>query len=181
MGYRDHCEQQPNEHRTTCIVLTGRVDQRQRHRERRRCEHHRAKPSSPRMTDETPARARYVFTIVFRLEPTSRDLGVQPATFETTLFREADPPGEPGWRFFRDNLWRGEVNHPEHFGELAEDGLGVPVDSVAFRELRTTEPYLEQLRAAVADDLQAFNADDVDEVLNKYLGSSIHVVPPEDL
>lgn len=133
------------------------------------------------MTDDTAARARYVFGIVFRLEPESRDLDVRPETFETTLFREADQPGEPGWRFFRDNLWRGEVNHPEHVRELAAEGLGVPVDSVTFRELRTTETYHEQLRSAIADDLQAFNADDVDEVLNKYLGSSIHVVPPEDL
>jgi hypothetical protein len=39
-----------------------------------------------------------------------------------------------------------------------------------------TDPeYLDALRAAVADDLSLFKADSVDEVLKKYLGSSIHV------
>jgi len=47
---------------------------------------------------------------------------------------------------------------------------------VSFSELRTTEAYLDDLKAAIADDLDAFNADTVSEVLKKYLGSSIHVV-----
>lgn len=133
------------------------------------------------MTNDQPAGARYVFAVQFRLDPPSSDLRIEPSTFETTMFREADPPGEPGWQFFRDNLWRAEVNHPAHVRELAEEGLGVPVDSVAFRELRTTRSYLDALRAAIADDLGAFNADDVDEALTKYLGSSIHVVPAAEL
>lgn len=133
------------------------------------------------MTDDQSAAGRYVFAVEFRLDPGSRDLLVEPATFETTVFRVADQPGEPGWRFFRDNLWRGEVNHPDHVRDLTEEALGVPVDAVTFRELRVTEAYLERLRSAIADDLAAFNADSDDEVLRNYLGSSIHVVPLADL
>lgn len=124
--------------------------------------------------------ARYVFSVRFRLEPSVDGVRVEPATFETTLRRAADPPGEPGWLFFRDNLWRGEVGDREHFRALAEDALGVPVDRVEFRELRTTEAYLTALREAIADDLTAFNADSVDEALKKYLGSSVHVVEQLD-
>lgn len=133
------------------------------------------------MTDHQPASARYVFAVRFRLDPDGGDLRVEPATFETTMYREADQPGEPGWRFFRDNLWRGELNHPDHFRELTGERLGVPVDSASFRELRATEPYYERLQEAIADDLDAFNATGVEAVLNKYLGSSIHVVEPDRL
>jgi len=131
--------------------------------------------------DPDDGAARYVFSVVVRLEPEAPDLRLDPATFETTLSREAAPPGEEGWRFFRDNCWRGELNHPEHVRELLAADLGVAVDSVGFRELRTTRGHYEALRAAIAEDLDAFNADDVDEVLKKYLGSSIHVVEPGDL
>jgi hypothetical protein len=72
-------------------------------------------------------------------------------------------------------------SHPEHVADLLAEQLGVAVESVAFRELRTTPAYREELRDAVADDLAAFNADDVDEVLHKYLGSSVHVVDAEGL
>ena len=128
------------------------------------------------MDDDPEASARYVFTVRFRLVPTTPDVSTDPRTFETTLYREADQPGEPGWLFFRDNLWRGNVGDHEHFRTLTEEALDVPVDSVSFSELRTTETYLDELKAAIADDLETFNADSVEEVLTKYLGSSIHVV-----
>jgi hypothetical protein len=129
------------------------------------------------MTDDESGRARYVFSVRFRVDPTREDVTVAPDTFETTLSRWADPPGEPGWRFFADNLWRGELTAPEHFRELTEDLLDVSVDAVSFRELRTDQAYLDELEAAIAGDLRAFRADGVPEVKRKYLGSSIHVVP----
>ena len=98
-----------------------------------------------------------------------------PETVETAVFRRADPPGDPGWLYLRDNLWRGECGDAEYMREVTEDALGVPVDSVSFRELRTSQSYLDDLRDAAAADLDLFNADTVDEVLSKYLGSSIHV------
>jgi hypothetical protein len=53
----------------------------------------------------------------------------------------------------------------------------VPRDvAVSFRELRTSQSYLDDLRACIAENLDDFNAARVDEALSKYLGSSIHVV-----
>jgi len=123
---------------------------------------------------DTPA-AAYVFRATVRLEPDAAGVWTEPDTFETTVFREADPPGEPGWLYFRDNLWRGDCGDEEHMRTVAEDALGVAVDSVDFRELRTDRDYLDDLRAAVADDLAEFNAETADQALSKYLGSSIHV------
>ncbi|MFB6304090.1 MAG: LWR-salt protein [Haloferacaceae archaeon] len=117
--------------------------------------------------------AAYVFRVRFRLDP--EGVRVDPAAFETRVERPADPPGEEGWLFFRDFLWRGQVGDAETLRRWASDRLGVPVESVSFAELRTDGAYLDALREAVADDLDAFNADDVDEALTKYLGSSIHV------
>ncbi|WP_436910262.1 LWR-salt protein [Halosimplex marinum] len=119
--------------------------------------------------------AAYVFRVTVRLDPDVEGVWTEPDTFETTVFRAADPPGEPGWLYFRDNLWRGECGDAAHMREVAEDALGMSVDSIDFRELRTTRAYLDDLRAAVADDLETFNADTVDEALKQYLGSSIHV------
>jgi len=119
--------------------------------------------------------ARYVFGVRFRLEPDVGGVSVDPMTFETRLERSADPPGEPGWRFFRDNLWRGELSDPDYFRELTGDALGVTVETVDFRELRTDEAYLSALKAEIAADLDAFNAETASEVLSKYLGSAIHV------
>lgn len=121
-------------------------------------------------------RAEYVFRVRFRLDPEPGELRVDPATFETTAYRRADPPGEDGWLFFRDNLWRGELSAPEHFRDIAEDALGVPVESVTFSELRTDTAYREALEQAIAEDLDLFNADTADRALTNYLGSSIHVV-----
>ncbi|WP_254864763.1 LWR-salt protein [Halovivax gelatinilyticus] len=119
--------------------------------------------------------ARYVFRIRFRLEPTQSAVTTDPATFETKLYRTADPPGESGWLFFRDHLWRGRVGDEAHVRRLAEAALDVPVVSVSFRELQTDRAYLDALRAAIGDQLDAFKAETVDEAVTKYLGSSIHV------
>ncbi|WP_424018080.1 LWR-salt protein [Halorientalis pallida] len=120
--------------------------------------------------------AEYVLGCRFRLDPTPTELRAEPAEFETKLYREADPPGEDGWLFFRDNCWRGELNDPDYFRELTEDALGVTVLSVDFRELRTDEAYLTALKREIAADPALFNADSTSEVLSKYLGSSIRVV-----
>jgi len=118
--------------------------------------------------------AEYVFRVNVRLE-TAPGYTAEPAEFETVLSRAADPPGEDGWLFFRNTLWRGELGDAAHGRRLAEDALGVPVESVSFSELQTSEAYFEELKTAIAADLSLFNADTVSEVLNKYLGSSIRV------
>jgi len=125
--------------------------------------------------DPTEEGARYVFRATVRLDP-EPGYRAEPDSFETVFSRAADPPGEDGWLFFRDTCWRGELGDAAHGRRLAEDALGVPVESVSFSELRTTAAYLDALKAAIAADLDAFNADTVSEALTKYLGSSIHVV-----
>ncbi|TKX53319.1 hypothetical protein EXE42_13135 [Halorubrum sp. SP3] len=123
--------------------------------------------------------AAYVFRVGVRLDPPAAT--VDPDRFETTMEIPADDPGTDGWLFFRDRLWRGEIGDEPSFRRPAEerlgiaDAAGVEVAAADFRELRTDEAYLDALKAAVADDLGRFNADSVDEVLRKYLGSSVHV------
>ena len=119
--------------------------------------------------------AEYVFRVRFELDPVDPAVSVEPGTFETVLRKRAATPGEEGWLFFRDNLWRGEANDEAHLRDLTTEALGVEVVSVDFRELRTDEAYLGALRETIADDLDAFRADGVEEVLHKYLGSSIRV------
>ena len=119
--------------------------------------------------------AEYVFSVRLDISPADPELRLEPTTVETTLFRTAADPGETGWLFFRDNLWRGEVNDPDHLRESAEDALGLEVRSVEFRELRAEAAYVEALKTEIADSLDLFNADDTAEVLKKYLGSRIHV------
>jgi len=126
------------------------------------------------MDDPEAGDAHFVFRVRFRLDP-PWDTSADPETFETTLSRRAAPPGEEGWLFFRDNLWRGAVGDEPYLRELTEEALGVPVESVAFSELRTDRAYLDALRAAIREDLGAFRADSVDAALSKYLGSSIRV------
>lgn len=122
-----------------------------------------------------PGDAAYVFQIRFGVDAADAAVSLSPSSFEATMSRRADLPGEDGWLFFRDNLWRGEVNDPAHLRTLAEEALGVPVEHVEFRELRTDAVYLEALKRAIAADLTLFRAEDVGEVLSKYLGSSVHV------
>lgn len=119
--------------------------------------------------------ARYALSVRVRFEPRVEDVTVEPETVETRLYREADEPGTDGWLFFRDNLWRGEVSDPDHARRLAEDALGVPVESAEFRALYTDEAYLAALKDEIAANLDLFKADDVTEVLSKYLGSSVQV------
>lgn len=119
--------------------------------------------------------ARYVFRVRFRLSPDDPGVSLDPDIFETTLYREADEPGEDGWLFFRDNLWRGDVNDAEHVGRLAEETMDVPVESVTFRALDTDEEYFAALKSEIAQELDQFKADDVTEVVSKYLGSSVEL------
>lgn len=132
-------------------------------------------------TDAAAGSARYVFRVAFRIEPSAPTVSVEPATFETTLYRAADPPGELGWLFFRDHLWRGEVGDETYLREVAEEAIGVPVTAVSFRELRTDQAYLDALRDVAGEHLEEFRADTVDEALTKYLGSSIHVVDRDEV
>ena len=123
--------------------------------------------------------AAYVFGVAFRLDPPAA--AVDPDRFETTMEVPASEPGTDGWLFFRDRLWRGEIGDEPAFRRVAAERLGVAgseaveVTAVEFRELRTDEAYRDALRDAIAADLAPFNADSVDEVVHKYLGSSVHV------
>ena len=131
-------------------------------------------------SDSPEGTARYVFRVGFRLDPSLPEVSVDPAEFETTLYRAADPPGEAGWLFFRDHLWRGALGDESYFREVAEDALGVPVVSISFSELQTDRAYLDALREAIGDELGEFRAETVDEALTKYLGSSIRVVTRDE-
>ncbi|RQG92994.1 hypothetical protein EA462_01930 [Natrarchaeobius halalkaliphilus] len=121
---------------------------------------------------------QYVFRVKVRLEPADESVSLEPSSAESTvvLFRRAPEPGTDGWRFFRDSLWRGEVNDQPYARRLAGEWLEAPVVSVSFRELRADEAYVDALEAAIADDLEAFNAENVPEVLSKYFGSSIRIL-----
>ena len=120
---------------------------------------------------------RYVFRVDVRLEPDHEAVSIDPSSAETTVtvFRTAPEPGTDGWLFFRNTLWRGELSDDAYGRQLAEEWLGEPVEAVSFRELQVDEGYFRAFKSAIADDLEAFNADHVDEVLSKYLGSSIRV------
>jgi len=113
-----------------------------------------------------------VFRVTFWIEPAVDGVQVEPAQFETTLHREADPSRGDGWMFFRDNLWCGELGAPQYFRELTEDALGVPVTSVSFSELQTDRAYLDALRAEIETYPEEFAAETADNARSKYLGSS---------
>ncbi|WP_440007764.1 LWR-salt protein [Halomicrococcus sp. SG-WS-1] len=119
--------------------------------------------------------ARYVFAVRFRVEPAAGGVSIDPEEFETRLSRTADPPGEEGWLFFRDNLWRGEIGDERHFRELTSEALGVTVTSVEYRALRTDEEYYEALKDEIRANLPEFKDDSVAAVVSKYLGSSVEV------
>ncbi|WP_336036448.1 LWR-salt protein [Halobacterium yunchengense] len=118
--------------------------------------------------------AAYAFAVRFRLDP-DPGVRVDPQSFETRLYRDADDPGDQGWLFFRDNLWRGDLGDPAHFRALTEDALGVPVEAVEYRAFETDAASLDALKAAIGANLDLFNADSTTEVLHKYFGSSIEV------
>lgn len=119
--------------------------------------------------------ARYAVAVRFRLDASAPEWEVEPATVERTCYRRAAPPGDPGWLFFRDHLWRGKFNHPEHVRQVVSEAFDVPIEAIEFRGLHTDETYFEQLKREIGADLTCFNADSVAEVLTKYLGSSIQV------
>lgn len=118
---------------------------------------------------------KYVFDVQFRVSSSDSAVSLSPETFETTMAKRAPPPGEDGWLFFRDNLWRGEANNEAHLRDLASETLGVAVESVSFTELRCTDAYFDELRAEIRADLTPFRADSASEAINKYLGSSVRV------
>ncbi|AXG04966.1 hypothetical protein DU500_00165 [Haloplanus rubicundus] len=115
--------------------------------------------------------AAYVFRVTFGLD--TAGVEADPARFETVVTKPAAEPGTEGWLFFRDELWRGEVNDERHLRSLATDWLGVPVESVTFSELRTDEATLDALREAIAASPE-FD-DPPRAVLHAHLGSSIRV------
>lgn len=117
--------------------------------------------------------AAYVFRVRFRLEPD--EVRVDPREFETVVRKPAPEPGEEGWMFFRDTLWRGEAGDEKHVRTLAEEWLDVPVSSASFSEFETDEEYREALEDEIEKNLDPFNADSVTEVFHKYFGSSIRV------
>lgn len=119
--------------------------------------------------------AAYLFGV--RFTPASSRSDQYLNEFETTVRIVAPDPGEEGWLFFRDILWRGEVNDPTHARRVIDSRLpdGMTVIAVEFRELETDEAYLKALREAIEGDLSRFKADSVREVLHKYFGSAIHV------
>lgn len=116
--------------------------------------------------------AAYVFRVTFRLDPSG--VRADPDRFETVVTKPAPDPGTAGWLFFRDELWRGEVNDAAHLRSLAEDWLGLPVESVTFSELRIDEESLDALRAAITAS-EEFD-DSPQAVLHAHLGSSIRVI-----
>jgi hypothetical protein len=124
---------------------------------------------------EKDGSARYAFAVRFRLDASTAEWRADSRPVERTCYREASPPGEPGWLFFRDHLWRGECNHSEHLARVVGEAFSLPVERVEFRGLRTDEAYFTALKEEIAADLALFNADSTAEVINKYLGSSIQV------
>jgi len=117
--------------------------------------------------------AAYRFAVTFRLGPGEVD--VDPDTFETTLYRPAAEPGEGGWLFFRDYLWRGEISDPDHLRAWASEALGVDVIDIEFRAFECTETELEELRETIGAELATFRAESVQEAVANYFGSALEV------
>ena len=119
--------------------------------------------------------ARYAFRVRIRLDPEAEDVTVDPATVETTCTLEAAEPGEDGWLFFRDTLWRGDLGDEAYGKRLFSEKLDLEVESVEFAALHTDEAYFEALKSQIGDDLEPFRAETVSEVISKYFGSSLMV------
>jgi hypothetical protein len=120
--------------------------------------------------------AQYVFRVRFRLDPTTVE--TDPAAFETVVRYPAATPGDDAgeWRFFEEWLWHGELTDARRFRSVAEEWLGVPVESVRFSELAVDEAYLDAWTDAVASEVDRYNADTAREVRHNHLGSSVRVV-----
>jgi hypothetical protein len=127
-------------------------------------------------TDDDRPEAAYAFRVEFRLEADVDGVWADPDRFETVVYRTADPPGEPGWLFFRDNCWRGELSDAAGFRGVVQDAFAVTVSTVEFSELQTTAAYFAELKATIGENLSLFNAESTTAVLSKYLGSSIRVL-----
>lgn len=130
-------------------------------------------------------KAAYVFEATFRVPASG--VALDPNRFETTLRLFAPAPGvDPGaeridWLFFRDRLWHGDIGDEAPLRDAASDWLGVEVTDLSFSELRADDEYLDALKAEIERDLSRFNAENVDETLHQYLGSSVHVVETESV
>ncbi len=120
--------------------------------------------------------ARYRFRVEFRLV-LMPGVVAEPAAFETQARYSAVPPGDEGWLFFRDHLWRGQVSSPAQMRSVMGDALDVAVTAVEFRAFETDPAYLDALQSAIEAELAEFRADDVDEVISKYFGSRLEVQP----
>lgn len=127
--------------------------------------------------------AAYVFGVAFRVP--AEDATLTPNRFETTLRLHAPEPGEEtehvDWRFFQTRLWNGSVSDEPPLRRAASDWLDVEVEQIQFKELRTDQEYREALEDAVAEDLPRFNAESADRAIGQHLGSSVHVVPTEEV
>jgi hypothetical protein len=127
--------------------------------------------------------AAYVFSVAFSVP--AEDATLAPNRFETTLRLHAPEPGEEtehiDWRFFQTRLWNGSVSDEAPLRRAASEWLGVEVEHIEFKELRTDQAYRDALGDAVAKDLPRFNAESADEAIGQHLGSSVHVVPTEEV
>lgn len=127
--------------------------------------------------------AAYVFDIAFRVQPA--DASLAPDRFESTLRLHAPAPGEEtehiDWTFFQTRLWNGDVSDEAPLCRAASEWLDVDVVEMTFKELRTDEAYREALHEAVSEALPRFNAESADKAIRQHLGSSIHVVPAEEV
>ncbi|MEF8779634.1 MAG: LWR-salt protein [Haloferacaceae archaeon] len=117
--------------------------------------------------------AEYVFRVRFRLD--AQRVRTEPEQFEAVVRLTAATPGDDGWLFFRNALWRGEVNDRSYARELAGGWLGVPIESIDFLEFECDEEYRRALSEEIERNLGTFNATSVSEAITKYFGSSIRV------
>ncbi|MFC4989202.1 MULTISPECIES: LWR-salt protein [Saliphagus] len=120
---------------------------------------------------------RYAFGVRLRPE-TPPEISLEPPTIERRCLLSAPEPGSEGWLEFRELVWRGEVSDREHVRRLLAEKIGIEVESVDFRALEADPDSFERFKEAVADDLEAFNAENVSEVLTKYFGSSLEIREP---
>ncbi|WP_330631505.1 LWR-salt protein [Halocatena halophila] len=123
--------------------------------------------------------AEYVVRVTFRLEPNTGR--IDPQRFQTTVAWPAPTPGEEGWLWFRNHLWRGELTATGPVRERAARTLDVAhIEQISFSELQTTESYLdalyEKIETRLDDPDRPFkSATSIEAVIRNYFGSSIRV------